>query len=436
MKIFLLVLSDTIALYAALFLTLLIRYGIGGFYSAFWNLHAGPFTVIFIIWLLVFYIAGLYDLRRLRDNLQFLRTFGGATIASGIIATVLFYLVPAFGITPKTNLAILLLIFGVIQIFWRRWLNAIICSQTPPNKLLLVGEGPSAENILQLVNTHPELGYEIRAHVPQDEKTMESLEDLARSHDATMIVVPRHLRYEDDTAIILFKLLSAGIEIRDLTNFYELIAGKVPLLDLEEAWFLENLLIRNPAYEFLKRVADIAAAIVLGAITIVLFPFIALAVKLSSPGPVLKRQARIGKSGKPYTHYKFRTMRETVENKWLDEDHARITPIGHFLRRTHIDEFPQSINLLRGEISLVGPRPDFGDFFEKLKTQIPYYSVRTIVKPGLTGWAQINMPTTISLEETKERLCYDIYYLKNRSLTLDMLIILKTLKAVVTASGK
>jgi lipopolysaccharide/colanic/teichoic acid biosynthesis glycosyltransferase len=210
----------------------------------------------------------------------------------------------------------------------------------------------------------------------------------------------------------------------------------VPLADIEETWFIDNIEGVGRYYDSLKRAAEFLFALIFGIILLPIELIVALLVKTSSPGPAIYKQIRVGQNGKPFTLYKFRTMRQADKNEWLDADKSRITGVGKVLRSTHLDELPQFINLLCGDISLVGPRPDYIEFYNKLKDIIPYYSIRTIIKPGITGWAQVAFPVTESIEQTKERLCYDVYYLKNRSLIFDSLIILKTLKTVVIAAGE
>jgi lipopolysaccharide/colanic/teichoic acid biosynthesis glycosyltransferase len=234
----------------------------------------------------------------------------------------------------------------------------------------------------------------------------------------------------------LYRNLAAGIEIISFVDFYEMIFSKVPLGELREEWFLENIARRHRGYNTLKRAIDIIASLCVGLVFIVLSPLVYCATKWSSPGPFIFSQTRVGKNGKPFTLYKVRTMRHDPHHRWPTENDNRITSVGKILRATHIDELPQALNILRGDISLIGPRPDFIDFFKKLEEQIPYYAIRTLVKPGVTGWAQTNYPITASLEETRVRLSYDLYYLKHYSLALDTLIILKTLKTMITAAGR
>ncbi len=435
-KAILFVLADAIALYAVLFLTLIIRYQ-ANFYEEFEDSHAMPFTVMFFVWILVFYIAGLYDLRRLRNNIDFLKTLFLCIGINAALAVLLFYFVPAFGIAPKTNLFIFIVIFAVVEIAWRRFINSVISWGEAPNKVFLVGDDGPARELAQVIRSNPQLGYEIKEWVPVDnESAFNKMGALVNVEEINMIVVPRRVKRDPASASILYGLLSSGAEIRDLTNFYEVVMGKVPLDELDETWFLENLFLQDSFSRFFKRITDFVFIFILTLVAIPLFPLIAIAVAVSSRGPVILTQSRVGKGGKLYDHYKFRTMHVSEKNLWLDEDSKRVTKIGKILRSTHLDELPQIVNVLRGDISLVGPRPDFVDFYNRLQGKIPYYNIRTITKPGLTGWAQVNFPTTISIEETKERLSYDLYYLKNQSAVLDLLIILKTIKTVVAALGK
>jgi exopolysaccharide biosynthesis polyprenyl glycosylphosphotransferase len=436
-KVFFLFLGDVVALYASLAITLLIRYG-SGFAEQFTNVHAFPFTIVFVLWIVVFYVAGLYDLRRLRNNIDFLKTLLLATTISAMMAIILFYLVPAFGIAPKTNLLIFAIIFIVLESLWRHGMNTVLDSGEAANRIVLVGDGAIADEIAATIEKNSQLGYAVlqRFRAVDAYRDPDAVSRAVAERHANVIAVPRHLKKEDSFALMLYDLFGKGILVMDVAELYEQILRKVPLADIEETWFLENIEGAGKYYDSLKRAGEVVFAVIFG---IILIPFdiiIAFLVKISSPGPVIYRQTRIGQNGRPFILYKFRTMRPAEKNGWLDTDKARITAIGRFLRRTHLDELPQIFNLLRGDVSLVGPRPDFIEFYRELEKTVPYYAIRTIVKPGITGWAQVVFPITESAEQAKERLCYDIYYLKNRSLVLDTLIILRTFKTVATAAGR
>jgi exopolysaccharide biosynthesis polyprenyl glycosylphosphotransferase len=439
-KIFLLFLGDIVALYASLFITLAIRYG-SGLYEQFEDIHAIPFSIIFILWLIIFFIAGLYDLRRLRDNLDFVKTLWLAIITSTLISIVAFYAIPFFGIAPKTNLFIFAIVFALIETLWRRAFNRATGASVAPNRVLLIGDeiGGTAE-VNQAIKENPQLGYEISARLNKSAAlaTPEALLATVHEKKINCIVVPRSLKREGHLPATLYKLFAQGVLVMDLPNFYETVMRKVPLADLEETWFLENIESAAQFYDPLKRAWEFVAALAIG---IVLLPFeilIALLVLLTSRGPVIYKQLRVGKNGHHFMFYKFRSMMalaadgsaETGGAIWAAKGDARTTPIGKFLRASHLDELPQLWNILRGDISFVGPRPERPEIVAKIETQIPYYRTRLLVKPGVAGWAQINHRADLDLEDVKQKLQYDIYYLKHRSFILDLAIIAKTIKTI------
>jgi exopolysaccharide biosynthesis polyprenyl glycosylphosphotransferase len=440
LKVFLFFIADAAALYAALFITLFIRYG-SDYYAQFVNAHALPFTIIFVLWLVVFYIAGLYDLRRLRNNLDFIKTLFVSLLVNALLAALLFYLIPAFGIAPKTNLLIFIVIFAVIEIFWRRFLNRAMAFGEAPNKILIVGSGALADAVKSAIREHPQVGYAIKAEMEEAAAyaAPESVAAIAHRENVNMIVVPRHLKHEARLVLILYELFGTGILVSDLATLYENIMRKVPLADLEETWFLENIAGEVRFYDSLKRAGEFLGALILG---IVLLPFeilIALIIKLTSRGPVIYKQVRVGEKSREFMLYKFRSMRvlsadgsaEVQGAQWsAGGSDARVTLFGRFLRKSHLDELPQLWNIIRGDLSFVGPRPERPTFVQSLTKKIPYYEIRLLIKPGVTGWAQINHHADLTTEDVMEKLQYDIYYLKNRSPILDWAIILKTAKSM------
>lgn len=438
-KVFSLFAGDIIALYSSLFITLILRYG-SDFYSQFTNFHAFPFTIIFAIWLIVFYISGLYDLRRLRNNLDFFKILMLAIFINGFLATTFFYFLPIFGITPKTNLFVFIAAFACIELFWRRLFNKFASSGEAPNKVLLVGNSKTAEEIFGVISANPQFGYEIISRL-SEEKTNggpSPLHSVIKERGINIVVVPRHLKHNPQFTGELYELLSQGIEIHDLANFYELVMRKIPLADVDEAWFLEHLINHGLFYDQLKRAGEVLFAVIL---QIAVLPFeilIALITKITSSGPVVYKQIRVGKNDKEFTLYKFRTMRIDAEKngaQWSGTEDDRVTPFGKLLRRTHFDELPQLVNIIKGNLSFVGPRPERPEFVKTLKEKVPYYEVRLLVKPGVTGWAQINHPADQDLEDVKQKLQYDIYYIKNRSIILDLAIIIKTVKSIFVSNG-
>ena len=434
LKAWLFVLADVIALYVGLFITIFLRYG-DDFYAQFLSAHAEPFTLIFIVWIIVFYIGGLYDLRKLRNNIDFLKTLFLCLGVNAALSVLMFYLIPAFGIAPKTNLFIFIVIFAIIEIFWRRLLNRWMTFGEAPNKLLIVGNSSVIEEMKKVIRTSPQLGYEIKAEI--DEKTAytspELLKEMTHREHINLIIVPRQLKNESKLVSTLYELFGSGVLVNDTASFYEIIMRKVPLADVEETWFLENIAGNVTFYDPLKRAGEFIGALLLG---IVLLPFeilIALLVLVTSRGPIIYKQVRVGQKGRNFTLYKFRTMRVDAEKdgpQWSTKNDARTTIIGSALRKSHLDELPQLWNIITGHLSFVGPRPERPEFVAKLEAKIPYYEARLFIKPGVTGWAQINHHADLTDDDVRQKLQYDIYYLKHRSLILDFAIILKTAKSI------
>jgi exopolysaccharide biosynthesis polyprenyl glycosylphosphotransferase len=434
LKAFLFFVADVVALYVALFITLLIRYR-GDFYAEFLNSHAFPFTVIFVLWIIVFYIAGLYDLRRLRNSLDFTKTLFLCLGINAALSVALFYLVPAFGIAPKTNLLLFIVVFAFIELFWRRFLNRTLAFGEAPNKVLIIGDGAIGDQVKKTITDAPQLGYAIKAEM--DEKTAyaspKDIKTIALREGVNLIIISHKLKHEPALVAMLYELFASGIAVTDLVSFYELVMRKVPLSGVQETWFLENIAQQVSFYDPLKRASEFVGALALG---IILLPFeiiIAILVAITSRGPAIYKQVRVGEKGKNFTLYKFRTMRVDAEKdgaQWASKNDARTTPIGGMLRASHLDELPQLWNIIRGDLSFVGPRPERPEFVAKLEKRIPYYEARLFIKPGVTGWAQINHRADLTDEDVAEKLQYDIYYLKNRSPILDWTIILKTIKTV------
>lgn len=231
-----------------------------------------------------------------------------------------------------------------------------------------------------------------------------------------------------------------GIRMFNEAGFWEHCLGRVNLDRIDRGWFLSGGGFSDNRLSMVgKRLIDILVSLLLLAVTFPLMLVVALAVKLDSPGPLLYRQRRVGLHGQPFTLLKFRSMRADAEAggtpRWAAQKDDRVTRVGRFIRSTRIDELPQLFNVLGGEMSLVGPRPERPHFVEQLATVIPFYRERARVKPGITGWAQVNYPYGASIEDAREKLSYDLYYLKNRGLLLDLLILVSTIRVILFREG-
>jgi sugar transferase (PEP-CTERM system associated) len=238
----------------------------------------------------------------------------------------------------------------------------------------------------------------------------------------------------------LLDLRLSGIAVEDATALLEKITGKIELDELHPSWLIFSEGFRlNVAFLMVRRFLALVLSAACLLVCLPLIPLIVLGIKLSSPGPVLYRQKRVGRHGAIFTCYKFRTMRADAEADtgatWASDDDPRITPVGRILRKLRLDEVPQLWNVLKGDMGFVGPRPERPEFVEWLVKEIPYYHLRHIIRPGITGWAQINYPYGASAEDAREKLRYDLYYIKNISLGLDIYVVFQTLKIVMSGRG-
>lgn len=432
---------DTIVLYASLVITLLIRYwDRRAEFDRLFNLHLIPFSIIFVGWLTVFYIAGLYDHRNFRNTAGFYSGFFRAIAVAGVISIVFFYLVPSLVITPKTNLFIFIIIFGALEAA-NRYLFNRVAEKNFKKPTLIVGSSPQAAELAQFIKENPQFGYDLKHVLVPEQIGAEELEQLIADEKINTVIVEPEAYQAPEIINSFFKAIEKKITFYGLASFFERLTGRVPLGAINQVWFLENLSEGNKrVYELAKRFSDIIFSATLGLLSLFIYPFIILVIKLDSRGPVFYKQKRIGRIGKVFEIIKFRTMRQDAEKStgavWAADNDPRITKIGMFLRKTRIDELPQLWNILKGEMSLVGPRAERPEFHAILKKEVPFYEERYLIKPGLSGWAQINFRYGSSIKDAAEKLQYDLYYIKNRSLMLDLGIALKTTRIALQQSGK
>ena len=464
-QLIILLLGDLVLFYIGLLATLTIRYlSLPG--AAAWDDHKWPFFYVHLVWIIVFYSAGLYDLKSLASAKIIFRKIIHTITVSFLIAISMFYLIPFFRITPKTNLFIdatlvAILLFGWRRIFW------ILTSKANKIKILFFGFSKEIEELVSYLKIHLQIGYEPKIILTPPEKELNesqptkqdpkngeklirlplnhNLISLIKKYDIQLIVASKSMIQDKEGAKRFYEVLPLGISIMDFPSFYEIIMGKIPVSLINESWFLENLMeINKKTFEFFKRISDIIAAVALGIPTLMIYPLISGAIKAGSKGPALIRQERTGKNGKIFKIIKFRSMitlssdglAEKNGAVWSKKEDNRITAVGKFIRKTRIDELPQLWNVLKGEMSFIGPRPERPEFVKELENKIPHYSMRHIVRPGLSGWAQINLPYGASFEYTMEKIQYDLFYIKNRSFTLEIAIALKTIAAMIRREGR
>jgi len=416
-----LLLGDVAILYGSLLLTLLIRYGSLSSQSA-WNDHKLPFFFVNFVWIIIFYVAGLYDVEKSVYPAKIFYII--KTTAFGVaIAVLMFYFIPAFGITPKTNLFIDASMVSVFLWIWRIIYQKKI-TKGSKIKIFFFDHSGETTSFVDFISNSPQLGYKI----------------IGNMDSADLIIIPGKEKVSADSAKILYEMVMRGKTVVDFYRFYESTAGKIPVSLIGEHWFLENVLeLDKRKFEQTKRLIDAILAVLFFIPLTILAPFVAIAIKINSSGPIFYRQKRVGKNGKIFEIIKFRSMTNNAERdgaKWAEKNDKRVTFIGNILRKTRIDELPQILNVLKGNLSFIGPRPERPEFVGELSQKIPHYSMRNLVKPGLSGWAQINFPYGSSVDDSMQKLQYDLYYIKNRSLVLEVIIILKTIMTVLRREGR
>ncbi len=431
LKLALLAAGDLLAAFSALFLTIALRYGRDELISE-WPNHAWPFTAVFIFWLAIFYIVGLYDFDALRSRIELAGRAAEALVAAFLVSMAVFYFTPGVGITPKTNLILVLAVFAALFIGWRMFTLHLFSRERFRLRVLFLGSGEEVRTLAAVLEDNPHVGYTIAGIID------ETGEDVLPKCD--IIVVARTMQGHAELTARLYRKFFQKVAVVDLPNFYEKIRHSIPASVLDERWILDNLANQDMAlYEHVKRMSDIVCGVLFAVPTLLLSPLIASAIWIEDRGPILYRQTRVGKGGIPFSIVKFRTMRVDAEKNgaaFAQEGDPRVTRVGRFLRATRLDELPQIWNILRGEMSFVGPRPERPEIEDDLAKTIPLFPVRHLVQPGLTGWAQVSAPYAATFEDHLLKLRHDLYYLKYRSLALDAAIVLKTVYSVIKRKGR
>lgn len=343
---------------------------------------------------------------------------------------------------------------------WRRLFSLVNSTSQLADRAILLGDGPLVEPLLHEFESRPELGVRVigrdltainkldvvhdeRGETPGECFERTSAEDLSRA--LRRLRVNRIVVAMDDCrgklpVELLLSLKSRGVRVLEGTEVYEAITGKVPIESVRLSWLLFSPgCYASRFFLAYKRLASVVVSILGMLVTFPLVPFIVLAIRLSSPGPILYRQKRVGRDGAVFHCYKFRTMHADAEADtgptWATDDDPRITRVGKFMRLSRMDEIPQLWNVLKGDMSIVGPRPERPEFVKALSEQIPHYQLRHGVRPGITGWAQIRYRYGSSINDAKEKLRYDLFYIKNMSAGLDVLVFLETVKVVLLGRG-
>ena len=436
--------GDLAVFVLSLWLTLFVRTGVLPTEKIILD-HALPFLLLFCLWLLVFYMAGLYEKRAVLFKRELPSALLTTQFFNIILAALFFFFIPIFGITPKTTLIIYLGISLAFIYLWRLVIFPRLTARGVRIGAALIGSGPEVDDLVHEVNNNPRYRIEFRIVRAPQTITPAEAEEFAHEleeKDISIIVIDAENNANRSSVSLIyeFAFVKRTYQFADLYQVYEEVFDRVPLSLLRYDWFLKH--VSHPVHGFYivaRRALDIVGGLSMGIITAIATPFIWIAMRIEGKGPLFIVQERMGMHGAKMKVYKFRSMsfNDATSRDWVGEGKNKITRVGAFLRLTSLDEFPQFLNVLKGEISLIGPRNDIEGLGKRLAEVIPYYNIRYIVKPGITGWAQINQQyeqghiSPQSIEETKTRLAYDFYYIKNRSLMLDIVIALRTIKRML-----
>jgi sugar transferase (PEP-CTERM system associated) len=416
-------------------------------------------VVISAAFMTCMYYFDLYDSSVLSNPIEVLTRMIQVLGTVCICLALLYYVYPSVAL-GRGIFVVGFILMAIALFLWRHLFLKLNMLPEFAVRTLVFGDGPLSEPLLCEFGSRPELGVHVVGHVlgsengsspPACERRACSEEpvvtvsgdDLVRavqSFQVKRIVIAMGERRGKLPVEVLLSLKSSGVTVQDGTDVYEAITGKVPIESIRLGWLLFS-----PGFHvsrfllFYKRFSSIVISVTGLLLCIPLVPLVVLAIKLTSFGPVLYRQKRVGRKGVVFECFKFRTMCADAEADsgptWADDDDPRITSVGRFLRKCRMDEIPQLWNVLRGDMHLVGPRPERPEFVESLSEAIPHYHLRHAVRPGITGWAQIRYKYGNSVEDAREKLRYDLFYIKNMAIGLDVLIFVQTLKVILLGRG-
>jgi sugar transferase (PEP-CTERM system associated) len=410
--------------------------------------YEGGYLKILVVTLVVLVFSHWFDLYDPAHFSAKTELYFRLLLIPGILALVLAFLGFLFPtLLPGKNSALVGLIILTVSLFaWRTgyaWL-----SEQPylRERVYVLGMGERAQRLIQGLRSRSELGVDVvgwsgnvEGQLTRDSAGLH-LTELVREHHVHRVIVAMQNRREAMPMQELLQLRLQGVHIEEATSWLEKITGRIEVENLYPSWIIFAKGFRfSSGFRLLRRVLNFTVSLIGLICALPVIPFVILAIKLDSKGPVLYRQARVGRRGEHFYCYKFRTMRQDAEADtgptWATDDDPRITKTGKFLRSARLDEIPQLWCVLKGDMAFVGPRPERPEFVEWLTKELPYYGVRHMVRPGITGWAQVRYKYGNTVEDAKEKLQYDLFYIKNASIGLDILIMFQTVKIVLLGRG-
>ncbi len=403
-----------------------------------WDTFSLWFLFLSAIWFVSAQVLDLYDLRVAGVPGRAISATLGAVIGTLVVYLIIYFIAEPQSL-PRTLIVIFAVIADISLSLWRGLFALALGAGPLARRVALVGDNAGEQALLQAIRENARAYYDIVSVIDSASSAPDSAPRVLNAANLDEVMVSAQDDLSDEWLAALVACREQGVQVVNMAAVYEELTGRVPVEHVGKTWSVLLPLEQDATRGLnglLKRVLDFTLA---GA-ALILFapflPFLALAIRLDSRGAILLRQPRVGKNGQTFLLYKFRTMGMDAERDgvalWAEEDDPRVTRVGKFLRRFKLDEVPQFWNVLRGEMSLVGPRPERPEIVDNLQQDIPFYRLRHVVRPGMTGWAAIRFRYGRSVNDALVKLQYDLYYIKHQSVSLDALILVKTLGAVLT----
>jgi len=451
-RLIMLIFGDLLIVNGSIFLSAILRLGLN---SGWGYIQSNPWSFILTGWIYIitFFSMELYDIRKDFKSIGNVMTITLASASAFVITTLLFYMNWSLrigrGVFILNGILIILFIIG-----WRILYSYLLEQSIFKQNVLIVGAGWAGKTILHEINVAKKSGMKAVGFIDDDPSKKGNLIDgypvlgdrysinnVILQNEIDLIIAAITHEKHADLIKALINCSWKGIDIIDMPAIYEQLTGKIPFKHINNMWMLHIAIGKPKLYSrLIKPILEAINALILFILLIPVMVVIAIVIKCDSRGRIFYTQERVGKDGRKFTIMKFRTMVENAESLtgavYAADNDPRITKIGRFLRKWRLDEIPQLLNVIKGDMSLVGPRPERHVFIKEFEEKIPFYTQRLLVRPGLTGWAQVKFPYASSIEQTEEKLQYDLYYIKNMSFILDFVVFLKTIRVVLFGKGK
>jgi len=414
-----------------------------------------PFWYFLLPFFWVILLVELYDVHRASSSRATLRGIGLATLIYGLIYLLIYFTSPPNSL-PRRGVSVFIVFVALFTLLWRLLYIRLFTAPHLLRRVLIIGAGKAGKTLVDVIDQQWPPPFFTVGLIDDDPEKLgqtigkfqvlgnsHNLIDIIHEHQVTdlILAISGEMKGEMFQSILIAQ--EKGVNLSPMPQVYEELLSRVPIFLLEAEWIVRSFVEKthtSTLYILAKSLIDIAGGLIGTIIMVIAYPFISLAILLDSGYPILFKQERLGRGGQPYNILKFRTMERDAERdgeaRMAEEKDDRVTKVGWFLRKTHLDELPQFINVLRGEMSLVGPRAERPQMVENFQKELPFYRARLLVKPGITGWAQINYGYAGNVRETAIKLEYDLYYIEHRNLLMDISIILRTVGTVFRFKGQ